>query len=364
MHWKKHLISLVFWLLFPLIATIIVTTLIDTLQDDAKVPVGIVLEEESDATSALVKELKASSFIQTNILSEKEALHSLKKHKLDSVFVIHDNFEHSIEQDNRNRLITAYQSDLSFAYTPVKEKIISYVQQETGRSKAAYTVKELEQKYNVQEGWTITEIKAQSKAIQQEENLLNTDLTFKGKLASVNDNMLLFSIWGLWGILSFLSTLLLFDWVIKEKQSKVIERMAYTRWSLKSYLLQNFILYTVLLLIIDLATATAFHFLFGERISLINLFTYRVLISMAAFLLAGIFKQSFYYFTLAFVLTLIVSVGSGPLLLSTGVLKSGMFFDLINPLGPLLTGDYFSIWSILVITLFVVWFFRKEHYYA
>src|SRR5699024_10445437 len=284
MHWKKQWISLVFWLLFPLIATISLTMITDTVQEDSKVPVGIVLEEETAAVKELTEEIKAAPFIRMEILPEDEALHNLEKHELDRVFIIHEDYEENIQQDNRTRLITGYQSDLSLAYSPVKEMIISYVQQETGRAKAAFTVKQLEQQYNGQENWAYEEIIAKSKSIQQEENLLQTDLSFLETPEAADDTSKLFPVWALWGVFSFLSTLLVFDWVIKEKRSKAILRLAFSRWSLKSYLLQNFMLYMVILFAFDLAAAGAFYVMFNEWISPVNLLVYRILTSMAAFL--------------------------------------------------------------------------------
>ncbi|WP_010532439.1 ABC transporter permease [Lentibacillus jeotgali] len=363
MHWKKQWISLVFWLLFPLIATVSITMVIDTLQEDAKVPVGIVLKEQTDAAEELVAEIKSAPYVRLQLLSENEALQELEKQDLDSVFVIHGGFEQNIEQDNRSGLITGYESDVSFAYLPVKEMIISHVQQETGRTKAAYAVKNLEQQYNGQEEWTLEEIKAKSKEIQQEENLLNTALTFQGTPETVNDNPRLFPVWNLWGIFSLLSTLLVFDWVIKEKQSKAIMRLAFSRWSLKSYLLQNLVLYTVVLWIINLLAAGSLYFIFGEWISPANLLSFQVLLSMAAFLFANMFNSPFYYYTMSFALALVVGVCSGALLPSA-IAANWKWFDAINPLNPLLSGDYLSLWTAAVVLSSVLWFFRKEQYHA
>src|SRR5699024_3870111 len=271
----------------------------------------------------------------------------------------------NIKQNNRTRLITGYQSDMSFAYVPVKEMIISHVQQETGRAKAAFAVKKLEKQYNGQEEWTFEEITAKSKDIQREENLLDTALTFKGTPEAVNDNPRLFPVWGLWGIFSLLSTLLVFDWVIKEKQSKAIQRLVFSRWSLKSYLLQNLVLYTVVMFTVDLFTAGSLYLIFGEWISPISLFVYRLLISTAAFLFACLFKKPFYYYTMSFVLTLVIGISSGALLPSAIATDwDWNWFDLINPLGPVLSENYLSFWPAAVVLSFVLWLFRKEQYHA
>ncbi len=363
MHWKKQFTSLVFWLLFPLIATIGIITVTDVLQEDTKVPVGIVLEEDTKASNELVQEIKTIPFARIKELSENNALYQLRKHELDSIFIIHDGFEERILENNRNQLITSYQSNLSFAYSPVKEIVLSYVQQETGRSKAAFVVKELEQQYEADKGWTFKEIVAKSNEIEQDENLLNTSFSFNGSPVKASKDTALFSVWGLWAICSMLSTLLLFDWVIKEKQLNTRIRFAFTRWPLKSYLLQNFILYCVLFFMVDLFTVITLYFAFGEWISILNLIIYRILISLAAFLLAHLFKTTFLYYAMSFGITLFVTISSGAVL-PLGVIANWSWFDLFNPILPLLKGEFVSLWSLVVILFTIVWLVRKEKYNA
>ncbi|SDQ44754.1 ABC transporter permease [Virgibacillus salinus] len=363
MHWKKQFTSLVFWLLFPLVATIGIITVTDVLQEDSKVPVGIVLEEETNASNELVQEIKTIPFARIKELSEDEALYQLRKHELDSVFIIHHGFEEKILENSRNQLITSYQSDLSFAYSPVKEIVLSYVQQETGKSKAAFVVKELIQQHGGKQEWSYEEIVTRSNQIEQDENLLTTSFSFNAAPVKTSKDTALLSIWGLWAICSMLSTLLLFDWVIKEKQSNTRIRFAFTRWTLKSYLLQNFILYSVLFFIVDLLTVITLYFAFGEWISILNLIIYRILISLAAFLLAHLFKTTFLYYSMSFGITLFVTISSGAVLPS-GVIANWAGFDLFNPILPLLNGEFISLWSLVVILFAIVWLVRKEKYNA
>lgn len=363
MLWKKQGISLTFWLLLPLLATISITAAAGVLQDDTKIPVGLILEEETKASMELVQEIKTTPFVRVKKLSKSDALYYLKKHELDSVFIIHEGFQEKVLEDNRNQVITSYQSDLSFAYSPVKEMILSYVQQETGRSKAASIVKELERRYEVNKGWTFEGIISKSKKIQMEENLLKTAFSLSDSPVNPNESLPLFSIWGLWALFSMLSTMLLFDWVIKEKNSKVIMRFAFTRWSFKSYLIYNFILYSALLFVVDLFAGIALYFIFGEWISIVNLIIFRILINLAAFLLALLFRNSFLFYTVSFGLTLFIAISSGAVLPS-GLIANWSWFDLFNPILPLLTGKFISLWSFSVCSLAILWFVRKEKYHA
>ncbi|WP_174613995.1 ABC transporter permease [Virgibacillus ihumii] len=358
-HWKKQGFSLVFWLLFPIIATWVIIAGTNSLANDSKIPVGIVLEEQSDASLELVEEVKSAPLVRTAILSEDEALYKLRKHDLDSVFIIHEGFQEKVLQNERNKLITGYQSDLSFAFTPVKEMILSYVQQETGRAKAAFVVQQLESKYNGNKNWPAEDIIEKSKEIQQEENLLTTSFSFSDPSMETGENRSLFSIWGIWGLLSILSALFIFDWVIKEKNAKAAVRFAFTRTPLKSYLMQNFILYVILFLIVDVAAVVSFYLLFGEWISILNLIIFRIWISMGAFLLAQLFSNTYVYYMASFGLILITGICSGAILPS-GIISNWTWFEQLNPLRPLIKGEFISLWTIMIIVIFTVWLLRKE----
>lgn len=358
MHWKKQWFSLGFWLLLPILATWGIIAGTNAMVDDSNVPVGIVLEEETDATLELIEEIKSAPLIRVTVLPEEKALHRLRKHDLDSVFIIHEGFQEKILNNDRNQLITGYRSDLSFAFAPVKEMILSYVQQETGRVKAAFVVQQLEKKYNGNNDWPVEEIIAKSKAIQRDEHLLDTSFSFSDSSVKTKENRSLFSIWGIWGIFSILSALLIFDWVIKEKNSRVAIRFAFTRTPLKSYLLQNFILYTILLFLVDIIAISLFYFQFGEWINILNLAIFRILINLAAFLLAQLFSNMYLYYTVSFGLILFTGISSGAILPS-GIIANWDWFQQINPLLPLMKGEFFSLWTLMIIMLSIFWVIRK-----
>ncbi|WP_175631904.1 ABC transporter permease [Virgibacillus siamensis] len=360
MHWKKQSFALLFWLFLPIFATWAITTVTNSVTDDAKVPVGIVLEEQSDTALELVEEIRSVPFVRSTILEEKEALYKLKKHELDSVFVIEEGYQDHVRHDQRNQLITGYYSDLSFAFVPVKEMILSYVQQETSRAKAAISVKNLENKYNGNSEWSAEEIIAKSKEIQQNENLLETTLSFSGSKIRTEDDPPLFLIWGIWGIFTILSAFLIFDWVIKEKHANVAVRFPFTRTPLKTYLIQNFILYTLLFLITDFLAVSFFYMVYHESINILNLIIFRILINLAAFLLAQLFSNIFLFYCTSFGLTLTAGIISGALLPS-GFSLYWSGFDWINPLRPLLDGKFISLLPLTIVILAVLWGVRKEN---
>src|SRR5699024_12372512 len=93
-----------------------------------------------------------------------------KKHESDSLLIIREGYENTIKSGQRNQLIQGYHSNLSIAYNPVKEMIASLIQQETGRSKAAYFIMDLSKEHSSNLSWTWDEIVETSKMVQQEEN--------------------------------------------------------------------------------------------------------------------------------------------------------------------------------------------------
>src|SRR5690625_4719756 len=95
--WKRNLISLLFWFLFPFIMTIISLQQINQWQEDAVIPIGFVVLEESDLAQQLYNQLQETPHLHPIRLGEQEALHQLEKHELDSVFILHEDYERNIK---------------------------------------------------------------------------------------------------------------------------------------------------------------------------------------------------------------------------------------------------------------------------
>ena len=357
-HWKKQWLILLFWLLFPIIATFLLVALISQIQSEMTVPVGVVVEEETPLAQALYTEVAQTSFLRVHETTKAEALHLLEKHELDSVFIIHDGYENQIRSGSRNGLLTSYQSNTSFAYTPVKERFLSYVPEDTGRAKAAYTIQHLSETYNGHTEWTFEEIVATSKAIQAEEKLLETDFSFENiEMRSDKNSESFLNVWELWTIFSLLSTLLLSEWVIKEKKAHIPIRLAFTRIPFKNYLIRNLLLYIALFFTLDLIAYGLFSTFLSERVrlpSFVTLICFRVIIQLGSFLIALSFKNLYRFYSMSFAITLLFALFSGSILPVTHVFKTHSWLEILHPFQSI------TVWFIIVIVFICVWYFRKE----
>ncbi|MFA1821244.1 ABC transporter permease [Virgibacillus oceani] len=368
LHWRKQVLTLLFWLLFPMVATISVMYITSNVQEDSEIPVGVVMEEDSMLANELVESIMQTDFIRVEEMTEKEALRSLEMHELDSVFVIRDGYQDQVERGTRNRLLMTYQSDLSFAYTPVSEMIISYVQQDTGRSKAAYTVLDLSEAYDIANLWSWEEVVAKSKEVEAEENLLQTAFSFQGAVPDSSDgNMILLDAWGLWTVFSILAALLLFDWLIKERRNNLYPRFIFFRISFKLYLMLNALIYTLLFLIFDFLTVFTFHIFLGGELSWFFLFvliSYRFMLNTGVFLFTMLFRSVSMFYTVSFALTLLIAIISGAVLPTEGLTNRISLLEILNPFRAFLNGEASLIWLLIFLLFIGLWFIRKEKAYA
>lgn len=352
-HWKKQWPSLLFWLSFPIFATFLSITIANQMQSEITVPVGIVMEEETPLARELYEKISQAPFLRIQKTSKTEALHLLEQHKLDSVFIIQKGYENKILSGGRNELITSYQSNLSFAYTPVKEMIVSFVQEDTNRAKAAYTVQQLSNQYAGQENWPIEEIMVTSKNIHSQENLLETDFSFaKIKSSADQNNLALINVWELWSVFALLSTLLLSEWLIKEKNANMQIRLAFTRFTFKNYLLRNLLLYTFLFFIFDLVALGLFSFFFKEHWiapTLFAMLSFRLMIQFGSFLIALPFKNLYRFYSTSLAITIVFAIISGV----AAPVKNISWLKLLQP-------HHFTLWLIPISVLFVLWYVRKE----
>ncbi|WP_047985047.1 ABC transporter permease [Ornithinibacillus californiensis] len=362
--WKKKSISMLVWLLLPIVGTILFITSANAIQEDSKVPVGIVLEEETALANELVDSIIASELVFLHVLSNDRALYELEKHELDSVFIIHEGFEDAVLSGKRNNIISSYRTELSFAYSPIKEMIVSLVQEETGRAKAANYILAMYERYGGTDPWTWDEITEQSKQKQIDENLLNTAFAYSsGKQADDNPSLLSWNAWGIWAILSLLSTLFLSDWIIREKNLAVSTRYTFIKKSLFSYYSQVIILYVLLIFLFDLLAVAAFTIFLDETISLSFVFvilSFRIMLCMLSISIANLFQRISSYYGISIIIVLLLAIISGIVIPISGFIPQHSLMNFINPLHAFISGNMTIMWNEIGLVSITLALLRKE----
>ncbi|WP_068676408.1 ABC transporter permease [Oceanobacillus sp. Castelsardo] len=360
MHWKKQGWTLLLWLLLPMVSTIIFISTTELFQEDTKIPVGIVIEEETDLAINLYEAISSSPLIRVLDVTESEARQMVKSHDLDSAFVIEEGYEEEIRKGNRNWLITSYTSDLSFGYTPVKERIISYVQDAAGKSKTAHTVNRLGEKTNLQ--WTWDEIVNKTEEIEVQENLLHTNFSFQKEIElKENSPIAIWDTWGLWALISLLCTFFLFDWVIKERRTSLNPRYAFMFLSMRNYLLIQLLVYIFILYVFDLIAVYVFHLLLNEAINftlICSLLMYRILITISAFLLAHLFTKTVSYYSFSLTVCLFLTVLSGVIIPIDGITSRYPWIEQLHPLSSFIEQKGVSVWYVPILLALIIWWLK------
>ncbi|SHG34462.1 ABC transporter permease [Ornithinibacillus halophilus] len=362
--WKKQWPNLLFWFAFPFVACLSIIHLTDRIQEDVQVPVGFVLEEETLKTDELLQKLEQSDLITPTLLTEEEAIHQLQIHELDSVFIIHEGYEEQIRKGNRNNLVTGIKSNMSFAYSSVKEMVISMVQEETVRSKAAYTVMGLNEQYSGSDSWSYDEIIDETYEVQQQENLITSNLLFNDSVeATEKPSFIEWNTWGLWAIFGLLSTLLLMDWIIKEKNSNTFIRFSFIKIPWHRYLLYTLILYFLAFSLTDLLAIFILDETFSVRILMV-LLSFRLTALIMSFFLALLFNNRLVYYGVAFAITLFISVISGVIIPIDGLISNLHWLEGINPINAIQNNEVTISWLFITILGLLLWLIRKEYHYA
>lgn len=364
LHWKKHGVSLLFWLFFPLVASVIIVTGVGQVQHDARIPIGIVNLSESEEAAALVEALDETSLLKVHQLDEMTAKQRLRRHDLDSVFVISEDYGKALRQGDRDELLVGYRTGQSLAYVPVKEVVLSHVQQMFDRAKTVQVLQALAADFSSEGNWSRAEIIQTSKNIQHRENLLQTSLHFAGEGKSSTGEKGWLELWAVWACLQMLATFLMFDWVVREQQAGVGMRFAFMKVAYKHYLLGHLLLYVLLGLCVDVLTLSVFWLGFSESVPLGSLVVYQLFLSTGAFLLAQCFRRPFVFHMTVFALVLLVAVGSGAILPLPGMADMGVWGRWLAPLAPFLTGGYLNAWTVIVALCGVFWYVKKERLYA
>ncbi|MFD1414066.1 ABC transporter permease [Oceanobacillus jeddahense] len=363
LHMKRQLLSILFWIVFPVLFTWILISGTELIQDQSAIPVGIILEEETEMATQLKEKLDSSDLIRVvEIENETEVRQLVATHELDSAFIIEEGYADAIQTGQRNQLVTSYRTDLSMGYTPVVEMIASFVQEDSGKSKTAYTVMDLGEALNSSSIPSFDEIINEIYSIEESENLIFTNFHLLGEDNETDTGFSLFqNPWGLWSIFTLLSTFFLFDWLIKEKNAMASIRFTFHRFSFQAYLLYNLLFYSFGLFVLDLLTWGVFYVLYDEGFYLaqfIYLVSFRLTICMLVFLIGLAFKKLLPYYITAIIICLITIIISGIILPMDGIYENYPWVAILNPLRQVVYEEVWSGWTIIAPICLIVWYVK------
>lgn len=356
-------------MLFPLLLTFLTSKLVSFWGDDSKIPIGLVVGEESQLSNGLIEKLEEVSYIDVKLLNEREAINLLEKHELDSVFVLHNRYEEMILDGKRNQLIDAYSSNRSYAYFAVKELMTSFVQEDVSRMRAAYEVKDLFKEYGSDEEWNWEEIVQASVEKQESQELLQTSFSYQNQTVEVGEESALpiFNIWGIWAFFSLISTFFIFDWIIKEKRAELHIRWLFTSTGFKRFASISFVFYTVSIVVVDVLSLFLLSELMDQPVTKglwISFLFYKLVISILAFLVANLFNQTLMYYVSSFGLALIWTLLSGSIIPIDGLLTQWGWIEFLSPITSFINEQVPYGWLAFLIAWFIVWNMKGDKLHA
>ena len=365
MRWRKEWKGLVCWLLLPIVLTVFVMTSFTEWQDEMKVPIALVVEEQTELVQQLVEDIERTDLLHIHYMELDSALRKLEQHELDSVFVIRAGYEDNILAGRRNQLIEAYSSNRSYAYQAVVETITSFAQQDAARSKAAFVIKQLFKDAQMEDEWSYLEIITSSRERQQNEALLQSSFSYFDKDGEVVEQLLpIVPVWGVWALFTMITVYFLFDWVVKENRPAMRSRWQFTTLSFEKYAWGTFLLYTLLLFAVDLLAAVVFSNLFDEKIAIVSLFTFRLTINLLSFLLANVFRQLFMYYMSGLAIALLLAVVGGAIVPLEGLMRKWPWLEAVSPVHALLGGPIPVVWLVALFTIVILWLWKGVKSYA
>lgn len=125
--------------------------------------------------------LKNSGFIRLEQFDDSDknyVIHQLEQYNYDSVFILTEDFENKILNNERDNIIEAYYTDRSLFYVPAKEFLASLVQEYLGELAVYEEVYALHDELGSEQ--IISEdISSTIENTQEESNLLTQELSFQ-----------------------------------------------------------------------------------------------------------------------------------------------------------------------------------------
>ena len=359
---KRQFLKILLWLILPLFLTIAVTAVFNNTSDDFRVPAAVVVHEPSAEADFFIERLAGSEFMDVEVFNEADstaALRELEQYKLDSVFILPEDFEEKIHDGQRRNLIETYYTDRSIYYEPAKELAASVVQEQMSEHGTVDFVLELQDNLPAETAVSSEDIAAERKRIETNTNLVEQVFYFHGK-QTVSEETESLNAWMVWAYITLLVTIFTFDFVTRETVSGAGVRFNFMNHSYKTFMALTFVITTSVMLVIDGITYIIISEMLSADISLLSLISYRVIINGLAFLVASFVKTPVKLYQAALALTIIVLV----LQFAMPVIVSLTGMSAISSLHPvlmLIENELNIPWLILITLLMFIWIWRDNN---
>lgn len=352
---KKEAVSVLFWLFMPLIFTPLIVGVVQSFQEDVTIPVGLVIEEASPLTDQLVEQLNQADYLSVRQMNKAKALQLLEQHELDSVFVLRKNYEENLLSGNK-RVIEGYASNRSYAYFAALEMVSSFAQEQASRGKLVNELEQLLSQNNRLDLWNKEAILSESIERQVNNDLIRIDFTlYKGDSVVTTVEQPRF-IWAIWSLLTLLSTLFLFDWLVKERAPALQIRWTFSKLCFTHYTLWQLLFYSIVLFLFDLVM------LFTQQPFswklILSLLAFRITINLFAFFIALLIKNRYSYYLSCIFITIISAVIGGGFIPLDGLVERIPAIVHLHPLYAFLNGQV--AFPVLLISLILLALFAKK----
>lgn len=353
---KPALWRVLLWLFLPLLLTIFITGAVNQTSDDFRVPVAVVVEgEQGEMTEDILNSLESSEFIRLDKFEgsdENHVLHQLEQYNYDSVFILTENFESKISDNDRDDLIEAHYTDGSLFYVPVKEQLASLIQEYLGALSVYEEVYSLRDEFAPEESISEQEIGSAIEITQEESNLLTQEMSFQDTEAAYDYERVL-NPWMVWAYMTIMLSIFIFDMINKEYNGNISDRFRFATMSHRSYLLYSLIMYTFVMLCIDLLTYFLINGIFDSNISLSSLFLFRIFCNIMGFMLAVFARSPFSLYRLGLMVTVVLLSLHAVMPLAANNVQS--VYEYLHPVESLMTG---SVNILLPVLLLVIIFWK------
>lgn len=359
---KLQLPKILLWLILPLLLTLVVTSVINNTKEDFTVPAAVIVHENSVEAEIFTAGLKSSEFMDVEVFNTTNStavLRELEQYRLDSVFILPEDFAEKIREGQRRNLIETYYTDRSIYYEPAKELAASLVQEKMGEYTTVDYVLELQNNLLAETNVTAEGVAAERQRIETDTNLVEQTFYFLGEPAG-DEETPAFHPWIVWAYITFTVNIFTFDFVTRETISSARVRFNFMKHSYTKFMLLTLVLMTAVMLIIDSVTYVVIKEVLEADISFLSLVMYRIVINVIAFLLAISVKSPVKLYQAAVALTIIGLA----LQLVMPVIVSLTGLSLISSLHPVqmfVENELNILWFILSAVLILIWIWRDNN---